>query len=334
MKRNLGKSNIKVSAIGLGCFPLGGLFYHKGEPWSHGHVDEKVGIEAIKRGLDLGINLFDTSDVYGCGKSEKLLGKAIKDRREEVIIATKFSSVWDMNSGDPKIPCQSTGEKNITPEYIKKACQESLERLQTDYIDIYQLHWSSMEVEKAPDVREVLEELVNEGLIRTFGWSTDSIERAKAFADSKDCSSMQFSINFTRENRPMLELLDEYNLGGLIRTPLGMGILLGKYNEKSKAAKDHYLQRVDFSSEGYAKTFKAVDKVKELLTNDGRSLAQAALGYILAKHERIIPIPGFKNVKQVEDNAKAMELGPLSNKLVKQIDEFFSELRMDMSKAY
>lgn len=334
MKRNLGKSNIKVSAIGLGCFPLGGLFYHKGEPWSHGHVDEKVGIEAIKRGLDLGINLFDTSDVYGCGKSEKLLGKAIKDRREEVIIATKFSSVWDMNSGDPKVPCQSTGEKNITPEYIKKACQESLERLQTDYIDIYQLHWSSMEVEKAPDVREVLEELVNEGLIRTFGWSTDSIERAKAFADSKDCSSMQFSINFTRENRPMLELLDEYNLGGLIRTPLGMGILLGKYNEKSKAAKDHYLQRVDFSSEGYAKTFKAVDKVKELLTNDGRSLAQAALGYILAKHERIIPIPGFKNVKQVEDNAKAMELGPLSNKLVEQIDEIFSELRMDMSKAY
>lgn len=334
MKRNLGKSNIKVSAIGLGCFPLGGLFYHKGEPWSHGHVDETGGIEAIKRGLDLGINLFDTSDVYGCGKSEKLLGKAIKDRREEVIIATKFSSVWDMNSGDPKIPCQSTGEKNITPEYIKKACQESLERLQTDYIDIYQLHWSSMEVEKAPDVREVLEELVNEGLIRTFGWSTDSIERAKAFADSKDCSSMQFSINFTRENRPMLELLDEYNLGGLIRTPLGMGILLGKYNEKSKAAKDHYLQRVDFSSEGYAKTFKAVDKVKELLTNDGRSLAQAALGYILAKHERIIPIPGFKNVKQVEDNAKAMELGPLSNKLVEQIDEIFSELRMDMSKAY
>lgn len=334
MKRNLGKSNIKVSAIGLGCFPLGGVFYHKGEPWSHGHVDEKAGIEAIKRGLDLGINLFDTSDVYGCGKSEKLLGKAIKDRRDEVVIATKFSSVWDMNSGDPKAPCQSTGEKNITPEYIKKTCQESLGRLQTDYIDIYQLHWSSMNVEEAQGVRDVLEELVNEGLIRTFGWSTDSIERAKAFADSKNCSSIQFSINFARENKPMLELLDEYSLGGLIRTPLGMGILLGKYNEKSKASKDHYLQRMDFSNEGYAKTFKAVEKVKELFTSDGRSLAQAALVYILAKHERIIPIPGFKNVKQVEDNAKAMELGPLSNKLVKQIDEIFSELRMDMSKAY
>ncbi|NHK32228.1 MAG: aldo/keto reductase [Asgard group archaeon] len=334
MKRNLGKSKIKSSAIGLGCFPLGGRFYHKGEPWSHGHIDEKEGIEAIKKGLDLGINLFDTSDVYGCGKSEKLLGKAIKDRRDEVIIATKFSSVWDLNSGDPKSPCQSIGEKNITPEYIKKTCQESLERLQTDYIDIYQLHWSSMKVEEALGVRDVLEELVDEGLIRTFGWSTDSVDRAKAFADSKNCSSMQFSINFTRENKPMLELLDENNLGGLIRTPLGMGILIGKYNEMSKASKEHYLQRADFSSEGYAKTFKAVDKVKELFTNDGRSLAQAALGYILAKHERIIPIPGFKNLKQVEDNAKAMELGPLSNKLVKQIDEIFSELRMDMSKAY
>jgi aryl-alcohol dehydrogenase-like predicted oxidoreductase len=315
-------------------FPLRGAFLSQRRPWSHGHIYEKVGIEAVKRGIDLGINLFDTSDVYGCGKSEKLLGEAIKGRREEVVIATKFSSVWDMNSGDPKSPCQSTGENYITPEYIKKTCQESLERLQTDYIDIYQLHWSSMKLEDAPGVREVLEELVDEGLIRTFGWSTDSIPRAKAFADSKNCSSMQFTLSYTRENKPMLDLLDEFKLGGLIRSPLGMGVLLGKYNEKSKASKDHYLQRMDFSSEGYAMVFKAVDAVKELFVSDGRSLAQAALGYILAKHERIVPIPGFKTVEQVEDNAKAMELGPLSNKLKKQIDDIFSELRMDMSKAY
>jgi aryl-alcohol dehydrogenase-like predicted oxidoreductase len=191
-----------------------------------------------------------------------------------------------------------------------------------------------MKVEDATGVREILEELVDEGLIRTFGWSTDSITRAKTFADSKNCSSMQFSINFTRGNIPMLKLLDEYNLGGLIRTPLGMGVLLGKYNEKSEASKDHYLQRADFSSEYYTGTFKAVEELKELFVDDGRSLAQVALGYILAKHERIIPIPGFKNVKQVEDNAKAMELGPLSNKLVQQIDRIFSELHMDMSKAY
>lgn len=333
MKRNLGKSNIKASAIGLGCFPLGGLFYHKGEPWSHGEVNEKVGVEAIKRGLDLGINLFDTSDVYGCGKSEKLLGKAIKGRREEVVIATKFSSVWDMNSGDPKAPCQSTGEKNITPEYIRNCCQESLKRLQTDYIDIYQLHWSSMNVEEAEGVRNVLEELVGEGLIRTFGWSTDSIERAKAFADSKNCSSIQFSINFTRSNTSMLALLDEFELGGLIRSPLGMGILIGKYNEKSVASKDHYLQRINFSDERFVKTFEAVNAVKELMTSDGRTLAQAALGYILAQHERVIPIPGFKTVKQVEDNAKAMDLGPLSKKVMNQINDIFSGLRMDMSKA-
>ncbi|NHJ05695.1 MAG: aldo/keto reductase [Candidatus Heimdallarchaeota archaeon] len=334
MKRNLGKSNIKVSSIGLGCFPIGGLFYHKGEPWSHGPVDEKDAIKAIQKGLELGINLFDTSDVYGCGRSELILGKAIKDRRDEVVIATKFSSVWDMNSGDPKVPCQSTGEKNIIPEYIKNCCLESLERLQTDYIDIYQLHWSSMNLEKAAGVRDVLEELVDEGLIRTFGWSTDSIERAKVFANSKNCSSMQFSLNFTRSNNQMLELLDEFKLGGLIRSPLGMGVLIGKYNTKSHASKDHYLQRANFSDEIYVQTFKAVNAIKELMTNDGRSLAQAALGYILAKHERIVPIPGFKNVTQVEDNAKAMDLGPLSNKLVSKIDEIFSELRMDMSKAY
>ncbi|MCK5046896.1 MAG: aldo/keto reductase, partial [Candidatus Heimdallarchaeota archaeon] len=182
-------------------------------------------------------------------------------------------------------------------------------------------------------VRNVLEELVGEGLIRTFGWSTDSIERAKAFADSKNCSSMQFSINFTRSNTSMLALLDEYELGGLIRSPLGMGILIGKYNEKSVASKDHYLQRVNFSEERFKKTFEAVNAVKELMTSDGRTLAQAALCYILAQHERVIPIPGFKTIKQVEDNAKAMELGPLSKKVMNQINDIFSDLSMNMSKA-
>lgn len=332
MKRKIG-SNIEASEIGLGCFPLGGRFYHKGEPWSHGQVDGKEGIKAIQKGIDRGINLFDTSDVYGCGRSEELLGEAIKGRREEVVIATKFGSVWDKNSGDPEIPCQSTGDKNITPEYIKQCCKESLKRLQTDYLDIFQLHWSSMEIEAAAKVRETLEELVDEDYIRSFGWSTDSIERAKQFASSKNCSSIQFSINFTRENESMLKLLDDYNIGGLIRTPLGMGILLGKYNEKSKVQKDHYLQRVDFSTEGYKKIFDAVNAVKELMASDGRTLAQTALGYILAKHKRIIPIPGFKTVQQVEDNAIAMELGPLSNKFVEQIESIFSELRVDVGKS-
>ena len=164
--RNLGKSITKVSSIGLGCFPIGGLFYHDGKIHSHGHVDEKDALEAIGKGLELGINIFDTSDVYGCGRSERILGKALKGRnREEVVIATKFGSVWNLKSGDPKAPCLSTGEKDISPAYIRKACNESLKRLQTDYIDIYQLHWSSMDSQKIAGVQVVLDELVDEGLI-------------------------------------------------------------------------------------------------------------------------------------------------------------------------
>lgn len=333
MKRIIGKNKFEVSSIGLGCFPIGGLFYHDGKIHSHGHVDEKIAFKAIKKGLELGINFFDTADVYGCGRSERILGEAIKDVRDDVVIATKFASVWDLNSGDPKTPCQSTGEKNISPEYIRKACDESLKRLQTDYIDIYQLHSSGMDIEKAEDTKITLEELVSEGKIRSYGWSTDSVARAKIFAKEKNCSSIQFSINFTRENPSMLKLLDEYNLGGLIRTPFGMGILLGKYNENSQISKEHYLYRINFKDERMKQTFVAVNQVKELVNNDGRTLAQAALGYLLAKHEAIIPIPGFKTEEQVEENARAMEMGPLSNKQVEEIDKLFTGLRMEMGKS-
>ncbi|NHJ84699.1 MAG: aldo/keto reductase [Asgard group archaeon] len=332
--RIFGKSKIKVSSVGMGCFPIGGLFYHGGKIHSHGHVDEKIALDSIKKGLDLGITLFDTADVYGCGRSEKILGEALKGRREEVVIATKFASLWNFESGDPKTPCLSTGEKDITPEYIKRACLNSLKRLQTDYIDIFQLHWSDMALEKIDNIRDTLEELVSDGYIRSYGWSTDSVSRAKTLAEGEHCSSFQFSINFTRENPKMLQLLSDNQLGGLIRSPFGMGILLGKYNEESKVSKDHYLHRLNFKDEKMVQTFSKLDDLKQLIANSGRTLAQIVIGYILAKHESIVPIPGFKNPSQVEENAKAIEMGPLSQKLVKEIDELFSELRVDMGFAY
>ena len=334
-KRKLGKSNIKVSPMGLGCFPIGGTFYHDGKVHSYGHVPEKDAIDAIEKGIELGITILDSADVYGCGRSEEIIGKALKGRREDFVIATKFGSVFDFKSQDPKFPCRSTGEKNITPEYIRKACDDSLKRLQTNYIDIYQLHWSSLDDnEKAQGVKNTLEELVDEGKILSYGWSTDSPRRAKIFADGKNCSSVQFTINLTRYNYELLKLLDEFNLGGLIRSPLGMGILTGKYNSNSDSPTNHYLSRVDFKDERMGYLFSKIEEAKSLLTNDGRTLAQGALGYIWAQHKNIVPIPGFRNSEQVEENAEAMVFGPLSNKIVTQIDELFNEMRTDMSKAY
>ena len=190
-----------------------------------------------------------------------------------------------------------------------------------------------MEVEKAEAVRNTLEELVSEGKIRSYGWSTDSPTRAEVFAKGNNCSSIQFSINFTRENPILLKMLDDYKLGGLIRTPFGMGLLLGKYNENSQVSTRHYLHRINFKDERMKSMFSAIEQVKELLKESGRTLPQAAIGYLLAKHESIVPIPGFKNQKQVEENAKSLVLGPLSKKNVKEIDELFSGLRMDMGKV-
>lgn len=335
-QRMLGRCNIKVSPIGLGGWPIGGLFYYDGKVHSYGKVNEAEAIRAIQRGLDLGITLFDSADVYGCGRSERILGKALEGRREEVVIATKFGSVFDFNSSDPlKVgtTCQSTGEKNVTPKYIHQACDESLKRLRTDYIDLYQLHWSDCDLKTAERVRDTLEELVEEGKIRYYGWSTDDSKLAKVFADGKHCAVVQFAMNLTRHNSSMLAFIEDMNLGGLIRGPLGMGMLAGKYRKESRLPETHYLHRVNFSEGRTAKVITAARELKELLNDTGYSPVQAAIAYLWSQSDRIVPIPGFKTVHQVEENAQTIRKGPLNENLLRQIQELFKELRIDF-KGY
>ncbi|NHJ49887.1 MAG: aldo/keto reductase [Asgard group archaeon] len=330
--RILGKSNLKVSSIGMGCWAIGGPFYHKGgHIIAYGHVNDKDSLSAIEKGLELGVTIFDTANVYGLGRSETILGKALKGKREDVVIATKFGTTFDFNSGDPDVPGRIVG-RDHSPEGIRKACDESLKRLQTNYIDFYQIHSGNMSAEEASIVVNTLEELVEEGKIRYYGWSTDDPERARLISQGKHCTGMQFRINFTQTNQKMFELIDELNFGGLIKGPLAGGIFTGKYNAESKLPKEHGLSRVDFSDERYVILNNKLDQIKELMTNDGRTLPQGALGYVLAQHERIIPIPGFKTAKQVEENVRTIELGPLSKKLVQQIDDLFSEFRKDHSE--
>lgn len=324
-----------MSALGLGCASIGGPYLGpSGQIIGYGHVREEKAIRAIQKGLELGITLFDTSNVYSCGRSEQILGKALEGQREEIIIATKFGLVWDLTSPNISLPCQVTGE-NVTPEFIRESCRGSLERLQTDYIDLYQLHINRMNPEKAPSIMETLEELVEEGRIRHYGWSTDDPDRAKIFAQGKHCTIVQFKHNLTFHNKRMIkEVIQEFNVAGLIKGPLGSGILTGKYQNDSKLPANHLLHGLNFSKGRIAKVRALLEEMKDILTADGRTLAQAALGWIWAQNERLIPIPGFTNLKQVEENARTLEFGALAQDQVKQVEQILPKINTVLSKGY
>ncbi|NHJ40063.1 MAG: aldo/keto reductase [Asgard group archaeon] len=330
--RILGKTNLKVNSIGMGCWAIGGPFYHRGgHIISYGQVKDEESKKALEQGIELGVNLFDTANAYGGGRSEKILGEVLKGIREDFVIATKFGTVWDFNSGDSEVPMRLIG-RDITPEGIRKACNISLANLQTDYIDFYQVHSGNMTKEEAVSVVDTLEGLVSEGKINYYGWSTDFPDRGALLAHGNHCAGMQFRLNIIHSNIEMLKFLDKHNYFGLIKNPLSGGLLTGKYKDDSTVPRDHNWHGKDFTEGRIGQTRSVLEELRELLENDGRTLVQASLGYILAKHDRLIPIPGFKTVKQAEENSKAIELGPLSNKLVMQIDKLFAEVHIDQSE--
>jgi aryl-alcohol dehydrogenase-like predicted oxidoreductase len=323
-KRKLGRSGLEVSPVGMGCWAIGGpVPVDTGEavePFGWGQVDDAESIRALHRALDLGVNLFDTANNYGAGHSEDVLGQALQERREGVIISTKFATVFDETARLVYL----NRELDINRATLREALEGSLRRLRTDYIDIYLLHHGSYSTEQAPAVVELLEELVDEGKIRYYGWSTDDPERARIFAAGEHCTAIEYRLNWMFDNQEMIEVCGQLDLGGLIKSPLHSGILTGKFNAGSTFPPDDGRQAFDFSEGRGALRLRQIDLVRALLTQDGRSLAQAALGYIWARSRATVPIPGFKSVRQVEENAGAMEFGPISRELVMQVHEILA----------
>jgi aryl-alcohol dehydrogenase-like predicted oxidoreductase len=320
LKRRMGKSGLEVSALGMGCWAIGGPWTWKqpGEdpfPAGWGQVDDAESIRAIHVAMDLGINFFDTAANYGAGHSESILGEAISGRRDKVYIATKFGHVVD------EVKKVVYRDDDQIPSNMRQDCENSLRRLGTDYIDIYQLHEASYEPEKAPLVMAILEELVEEGKIRYYGWSTDLPDRAGIFARGEHCTGIQFALNVNHDNPEMRALCKDFDLGGINKSPLNKGILTGKFSEDSTFPEDDIRHRLNFKEGIPAERLKQVEALREVLTSQGHTLAQAALAYIWALDERMVPIPGFKNVQQVEENATAMDLGPLNDEQLSQIDE-------------
>ncbi len=321
MIRKLGRSGIEVSALGMGCWAIGGPFWSGETPLGWGEVDDEELIRAIHAALDLGVTLFDTANVYGAGHSERVLARAFAGRRGQVVIATKFNAVFDETTH------QVTGS-DPTPEGIRSACEASLKRLNTDTIDLYQFHNNDYPPEKAVPVRETLEALVREGKIRAYGWSTDYPVRLEVFAQGPKCSAVQLQLNVLDDNPAILAMCDKYDLAALNRGPLAMGLLTGKYTPGTKVASDDV--RGDKSPE-WMKYFKdgkpnpvwvsKREAVREILASRGRTLAQGALAWLWARSPKTLPIPGFRTVKQVQENAGAMKFGPLTGEQMAEIDK-------------
>jgi len=322
-KRRLGRSNLEVSAMGLGCWAIGGPWDwleadgSKG-PVGWGQVDDAESIRAIHYALGAGINFFDTAANYGCGHSERILSQAIADRRDKVILATKFGYVVDE---EKRIVTET---EDVIPR-IRQECEASLRRLQTDYIDLYQFHKGDYDPEKAAEVRDVLEALVGEGKIRWYGWSTDNPEGARVFAQGQHCTAIQHRLNMGYDVPKMLAVCEEHDQASINRTPLVSGLMTGKFNRDTIFPKDDIRHSWDLRGEHPRQYLQRIEAVRKIFADAGevRTQAQIALAWIWTRSERTIPIPGFKTVAQVKENVQAMEFGLLSNEQMKKIDEIF-----------
>ncbi|WP_089157308.1 aldo/keto reductase [Micromonospora sp. NBS 11-29] len=326
--RRLGRSGIEVSAIGMGCWAIGGPLWAGEQPLGWGEVDDDESIRTVHRALDLGATLFDTSSNYGAGHSERVLGRALAGRRDRAVIATKFGYPTD------EATRQAAGEDG-TPDYARRSLEGSLRRLGTDHADLYQLHLGGLPVPQALDLVDTLEGLVTEGKIRAYGWSTDDPAAARAFAEAgPHCAAIQHDQSVLRDNAAMLAVCEEFDLASLNRGPLAMGLLTAKYQDAPAARGGDDVRGVapewlTWFTDGVPRADWAdrVAQVREALTADGRTLAQGALGWLLARSPQTLPIPGCRTVGQAEENIGTLAYGPLPEASFAEVERLLADLR-------
>jgi aryl-alcohol dehydrogenase-like predicted oxidoreductase len=208
---------------------------------------------------------------------------------------------------------------------IRHSWGNPLRRLGTDHLDLYQFHLGGYDLDRADEVLAVFEELVAAGKVRAIGWSTDSPERAALFAKSEHCKAIQQSFNVFGGNAEVLELCEQRGLASIVRGPLGMGLLTGKFDKDSTLPADDVRHGWDFRTGGQAESLRRLDAIREILTTDGRTLAQGALAWLWARSDAFVPIPGFKTVAQVEENAAALNHGPLAAASMDEISTILAQ---------
>jgi aryl-alcohol dehydrogenase-like predicted oxidoreductase len=319
MTRRLGRSEITVADIGIGTWAIGGPFQAGAQPLGWGPVDDDESIAALRRAFELGATLVDTADVYGAGHSERVIGKAVAGRRDAVVIATKWGSTFDEDT-------REMGPQDTSPGYVRPALEGSLRRLGTDYVDVFQLHAGDVDPVRVLDLAAECEKLLDEGLIRAYGWSTDDPRRIAALAGAGRASVVQHELNVFGDAPEVLATCDRYDLGSLNRSPLAMGLLTDRITADTVLAPGDIRGREPewlrwFRDGRPSPEFLGRrDAVREILTSGGRTLAQGALAWILARSPRAVPIPGCRTVAQVEENVGTLAKPGLGSADLAEID--------------
>ena len=305
--RDFGNTGIKVSEVGFGGWAVGGNEHGH----SYGTTDDKVSLDAINKAFELGCNFFDTADVYGFGHSETLFGKALKSKRDRAIIATKVGSDF----------YQGAGFQTFTGDYIRFALEKSLDRLKTDYVDIYQLHNPPVRLLKKDDTYNCLQELKREGKIRAWGISIlDPIEGLTALSVTQpDCIQIPVNIFNTRPLENLLPSAFSVGCAIIAREPLANGFLTGKFKDVSSATFEDGDVRQSWPPDYVMARIEAAQRL-EFLRKDNRTLAQSAIKFVLALKEVSVTIPGIKTAEQAEENMAASDLKPLTGTELNEID--------------
>jgi aryl-alcohol dehydrogenase-like predicted oxidoreductase len=302
--RQLGTQGLTVSALGLGCMGMSEFY---------GATDEAESIATIHRALDLGINLLDTADMYGFGANEILVGKAIADRRERAIVASKFGIVRGENMMSRSI--------NGSPAYVRQACDASLQRMKIDYIDLYYQHRVDPNVPIEETVG-AMAELVQQGKVRYLGLSeaaAATIRRAHAIHPITALQT-EYSLWSREPEAEILPTVRELGIGFVPYSPMGRGFLSGQITSPDDFAPDDYRQHLPrFQGEHFYQNIKLVDRVKEIATAKGCTAGQLALAWLLVQGDDLVPIPGTKRRSYLEENIAAIDLTLTADELA-QID--------------
>lgn len=309
--RPLGSSGIEASVVGLGAWAIGG--------WMWGGADEQQSIAALHAAVDEGMNLIDTAPIYGFGHSEEVVGRAIKDRRDRVVLATKCGLVWDRREGELFFHADEKGRTEepskfqvyrcLRADSVRRECEDSLRRLGTDYIDLYQTHWPDPTTPMEQTL-ETLLDLQREGKIRAFGTSNIGVDQLRAYGGHAASTQERFSmLDRTIEENGLLEYCRTNNVAVLAYSPLEQGLLTGKVDpDRQFAEGDQRRSKPRFSVENRRRAQAMLDRLRPIAERHEASLAQLTIAWTFSQPGLTHVLCGARSPEQVTENAGAAQV--------------------------